>query len=272
MASMLNDRHLVINAVDLAAAPALPGAGLLHYSDPLCSSSFRSMRRFQWKRFAGRGNLPRLFPGNDMATLASRLEAAVQPHDLLSHPFYQAWSMGQLTRADLEGYAAQYLHQVESLPSLLTIARGAAPETIDRNLEEEKGHAELWSRFAAAVGARPEPQQVETLQSREELRALCSEGYVEALAALWAYEMQTARVSRTKRLGLTERYGVSEVAFFTLHEQLDVHHAADLIAELERRCGASEDLTRRACDAAKRSAQAQWHFLDGAEKRRAVAP
>ena len=92
---------------------------------------------------------------------------------------------------------------------------------------------------------------------------------MEALAALWAHEMQTARVSRTKRLGLTERYGVSEVAFFTLHEQLDVHHAADLIAELERHCGASEDLTRRACDAAKRSAQAQWHFLDGAEKRRA---
>ena len=43
----------------------------------------------------------------------------------------------------------------------------------------------------------------------------------------------------------------------------------DLIAELERHCGASEDLTRRACDAAKRSAQAQWHFLDGAEKLRA---
>jgi pyrroloquinoline quinone (PQQ) biosynthesis protein C len=179
--------------------------------------------------------------------------------------------MGRLTLADLAGYAAQYLHQVESLPSLLSIARGAAPEAIDRNLEEEKGHAELWSRFAAAVGARPEPQQVETLQSREALRALCGEGDVEALAALWAYEMQTARVARTKRIGLTEHYGVSEVAFFTLHEQLDVHHAADLLAALERCCGASEDLARRACDAARRSAQAQWQFLDGAENRRAAA-
>jgi pyrroloquinoline quinone (PQQ) biosynthesis protein C len=180
--------------------------------------------------------------------------------------------MGRLTRDDLAAYAAQYLHQVESLPLLLRLARSAAPEPIDRNLDEEKGHAELWSRFVAAVGALPEPRQVETLQSHEALRALCSEGDVEALAALWVYEMQTARVSRTKRLGLIERYGVSEVAFFTLHEQLDVHHAGELLAALERRCGASEDLACRACDAARRSAQAQWHFLDGAEKRRATAP
>jgi pyrroloquinoline-quinone synthase len=211
-------------------------------------------------------------------TLELRLRAAVEPHDLLSHPFYQAWSMGTLTRADLAAYAAQYQHQVDTLPSLLRAARdaaadGAARAAIDRNLAEEEGregpaHAALWSRFAAALAARTEEPLAQTRASADALRDLCSEGEVEALATLWAYEMQTARVARTKREGLTQRYGVSEIAFFALHEQLDVHHAADLAAAVERACAGDPALEQRACSAAARSAQAQWLFLDGAEQRR----
>jgi pyrroloquinoline-quinone synthase len=214
-------------------------------------------------------------------TLELRLRAAVEPHDLLRHPFYQAWSMGALTRTDLAGYAAQYHHQVQALPSLLRAARevsadGTARAAIDRNLAEEEGregpaHAALWSRFAAALDARPEEPLAQTRASADALRDLCREGEIEALAALWAYELQTARVARTKREGLTQRYGVNEVAFFALHEQLDVHHAADLLAALERACDGNAALERRACSAAARSAQAQWLFLDGAESRRSQA-
>ena len=215
-------------------------------------------------------------------TLELRLRAAVEPHDLLCHPFYQAWSMGTLTRADLAGYAAQYQHQVDALPSLLRAAReraadGDARAAIDRNLAEEEGregpapHAALWSRFAAALDARPEEPLGQTSASADALRDLCREGEIEALAALWVYELQTARVARTKREGLTQRYGVNEIAFFTLHEQLDVHHAADLLAALERACDGNPALERRACSAAARSAQAQWLFLDGAQSRRAQA-
>jgi pyrroloquinoline-quinone synthase len=208
-----------------------------------------------------------------MTTLEQRLLAAVTPHDLLCHPFYQAWSMGTLTRADLAGYAAQYRHQVEALPSLLRAAMEQTAEpALERNLDEEEGrqgpaHAALWARFAAALDARAEEPVAETRASGAALRALCEEGPVQSLAALWAYEMQTVRVSRTKREGLA-RYGVSEVSFFALHEQLDVHHAADLLAALQRRCGDDPALQQVACDAAARSAQAQWLFLDGAEKRR----
>src|ERR1700738_2413071 len=214
-------------------------------------------------------------------TLELRLRAVVQPHDLLSHPFYQAWSMGSLTRTDLAGYAAQYQHQVEALPSLLRAAREVSSDetaraAIDRNLAEEEGreggaHAALWSRLAAALDARPEEPLGQTRASADALSELCSEGEIEALAALWVYELQTARVARTKREGLTQRYGVNEIAFFTLHEQLDVHHAADLLAALERACDGNPALERRACSAAARSAQAQWLFLDGAQSRRAQA-
>src|SRR5579862_9430322 len=166
-----------------------------------------------------------------MTSLEQRLFAAVLPHDLLCHPFYQAWTMGTLTRGDLAGYAAQYRHQVDALPSLLRAAlEQTAEPALERNLDEEEGrqgpaHAALWSRFADAVDACAEEPIAETRASSSALRALCNEGPVQSLAALWAYELQTARVSRTKRVGLA-RYGVSEVSFFALHEQLDVHHAA----------------------------------------------
>jgi pyrroloquinoline quinone (PQQ) biosynthesis protein C len=160
---------------------------------------------------------------------------------------------------------------VEALPALLrTALRQTGEEALQRNLDEEEGragqaHAALWSKFAAAVEARPEEALPETRAAGASLSALCEEGPVQALAALWAYEMQTARVARTKREGLA-RYGVNEVSFFALHESLDVHHAAELLAALEKRGEA--DL---ACEAAARSAKAQWLFLDGVEKRRAQA-
>src|SRR5881394_3211041 len=94
-----------------------------------------------------------------------RLLEAIAQHDLLTHPFYRAWSMGTLTRQDLAGYAAQYQHQVDALPDLLRAALEVAGEpALRRNLDEEEGrigpaHAVLWSRFAAALDARPEEPQ-----------------------------------------------------------------------------------------------------------------
>lgn len=220
----------------------------------------------------------------ELATLEARLRAAVQPHDLLCHPFYQAWSQGSLTRDDLRGYAAQYQHQVDALPGLLRRAlaqlpAGASAEALRRNLDEEEGrvgapHAELWRKLASALGdVRSEEPLAATVASARELEALVQSGEVAALAALWTYEMQTARVARTKREGLAERYGVASkegLAFFALHEELDVHHAADLLAAVGRACRTEADVAR-ACQAAEASARAQWRFLDGVESRRAAA-
>ena len=215
------------------------------------------------------------------------LTSAVDTHDTLLHPFYQAWTRGELTLEDLSAYAAQYAHQVDALPALIRAAREASSDpatraALQRSLDEEEGragraHAELWSRFRHALGQpvvveAPEP---ETREAGHALRSLVGEGEVEALAALWAYERQTARVARTKREGLTERYGVHDpqaLAFFTLHEELDVVHASDLLAALERACAGDAGRVERARDAAVRSACAQWRFLDGAERRRPLQP
>jgi pyrroloquinoline-quinone synthase len=224
----------------------------------------------------------------DRPSLQRRLEAAVAPHDLLCHPFYKAWSAGQLTRDDLRWYAAEYRHQVTELPALLRSALAAAKEpaaqdALRRNVEEEEGaaawsggraasHRDLWEGFAAAVDAPPAAEAEPTTRAAVDgLRAVVGEGELEALAGLWAYEVQTARVSETKRTGLRELYGVAAPAaleFFAVHAEIDQFHAADLAAAVARRCRTEADV-ERACAAAARVAQAQWLFLDGAEARRA---
>jgi len=221
----------------------------------------------------------------DLVTLEQRLSAAIAPHDLLCHPFYEAWSKGELTERDLRGYAAQYAHQVRALPALLGAALARCENrdsrtALQRNVDEETGkdgvaHAELWSRFAEGLGdARDEAPLGETTEAIDALRALADGGDVDALAALWCYETQTANVSRTKREGLAQFYAMSDersVSFFTLHESLDVHHAGELLAAVSRATNGDDALVSRACERAADAARAQWRFLDGVERRRQLA-
>jgi pyrroloquinoline-quinone synthase len=221
----------------------------------------------------------------ELARLEARLRAAVQPHDLLCHPFYQAWSHGTLTRSDLREYASQYRNQVDALPGLIRAASSQTqdPYTRDalaRNLAEELGevgpvHAALWAAFAAHLGATElAAPNAETRESAESLAELMRADEVSALAALWTYEMQTAHVAKTKHEGLSARYGITDpaaLAFFKLHEQLDVHHAQDLLAALGRACGDDASKIDAACVAAAESAKAQWRFLDGSERARLAA-
>lgn len=212
--------------------------------------------------------------------LEQALQAALAPRNLLTHPFYVAWSAGELRGEDLARYAEQYRFQVRALPELLRRARALTTDDetdaeLSRNLDDEEGrtgvaHARLWEAFGSAVGAATEASPLpETRASAEALTALVGEDEVTALAALWAYEVQTARVADTKEKGL-KCYGVDSPAalrFFRLHGELDVHHAGGLAQALERaiaRGGSAE----AAKAAVARSSQAQWTFLDGAERLR----
>jgi len=53
------------------------------------------------------------------AEFFEQLDARIGKYDLLCHPFYKAWSAGQLTRNDLREYAQDYYHHVEAFPSYL---------------------------------------------------------------------------------------------------------------------------------------------------------
>src|SRR4029077_18271721 len=93
-------------------------------------------------------------------TFVSLLEERIHQYDLLGHPFYKAWSAGELTRDDLRAYAEDYYHHVEAFPGYLALLavrleEGQLRRAVLANMIDEKGgddfsgevkrpHAELW--------------------------------------------------------------------------------------------------------------------------------
>jgi pyrroloquinoline-quinone synthase len=55
-------------------------------------------------------------------------DKAIARYDLLQHPFYQAWSAGELAKEDLGFYAEQYYHHVSQFPTYLTSLHSRLPE------------------------------------------------------------------------------------------------------------------------------------------------
>src|ERR1700684_2684827 len=103
-----------------------------------------------------------------------QLEATIGRYDLLGHPFYRAWSAGELSRQDLREYARHYYHHVHAFPGYLAefalrLDEGELRRSVLANMVEEKGaaggsgkdsvpHSELWLDFAEGMGARREMQ------------------------------------------------------------------------------------------------------------------
>jgi pyrroloquinoline-quinone synthase len=217
------------------------------------------------------------------------LDARIAKYDLLCHPFYEAWSAGQLTREDLREYALEYYPHVHAFPSYLAafalrLNEGELRRAVLANMRDEQGgetgeaHSDLWLDFAegmggsrAALGHKPV----------EEMRWLTGH-YVrvaeegtpeEALAAFYAYESQVPRVATAKDRGLRERYGANErtTRYFTLHATADVYHSNVWRAQLVKRVEANPQTAERALNAAEAAAKALWTALDGIEARRMQA-
>lgn len=181
-----------------------------------------------------------------MTSLSIQIDAAVAERAMLTHPFYQAWEEGALTREQLRVYAKQYFHHVEAFPRAVSAVHANCPDARGRkllaeNLAEEEGvafgkddHATLWLGFAAGMGADEAEARGETLHAETQtlidtFRKLSRQSYASGLGALYAYESQLPAIAKTKIQGLVERYDVTEPAtlkFFEVHELADVEHSA----------------------------------------------
>jgi pyrroloquinoline-quinone synthase len=220
-----------------------------------------------------------------------QLDTRIAKCDLLCHPFYQAWSAGELTREDLREYARDYYHHVEAFPSYLAelgirLDESELRRAVLANMADEKGmadasgeasraHSELWLDFVEGMGAARDMRGHRPVAEIEELTAffhrVASEGTPEeALAAFYAYESQVPRVAREKARGLQERYGADErvAAYFTLHTTADVFHSQVWRRQLGKRLEANPQLAENALAAGENAAKALWHALDGIEARR----
>jgi pyrroloquinoline-quinone synthase len=218
----------------------------------------------------------------------SQLEARIAKYDLLCHPFYQAWSQGKLTAADLREYAAEYYHHVAAFPSYLStfhsrLQDGAVRKAVAENCADEEGvgspdgrsHAELWMDFAAGFGGSEQAVQGrrpvnEVLELIASFRRVAREGSsAEALAAFYAYESQVPRVAKEKARGLKEMYSADTKTcrYFTLHTTADVRHSQTWKDLLNKEI-ADDASASRALDAAESAAKALWTALDGVERER----
>lgn len=215
----------------------------------------------------------------------AELDARIAKYDLLCHPFYKAWSAGELSREDLREYGREYFHHVDSFPSYLSqfadrIEESGLRRAVLANRDEELGgagsqpHAELWLDFVKGMGGErdasgPSIPSIEQLVNS--FNAVAREGTPEeALAAFYAYESQVPRVAAEKARGLREMYGADEktCGYFTLHTTADVYHARVWRNQVARIVENEPEAADRALAAAEKAAKSLWKALDGIEAER----
>lgn len=208
-------------------------------------------------------------------SLMQRLQAIIAEYDLLKHPYYQAWSNGQLTKDMLQRYALQYYHQVEHFPRFISTVHSKCPKIKARqalleNLVDEelhgKDHPSLWRQFAYGLNATD--AMLENVDYMPETKAmvdtyydLANNDWKDGLCALYAYECQVPAVAASKIAGLKSFYDINDadtLEFFTAHQAYDVEHAAQVAELIEEYVDPAQ-----AEVATRHAAKALWNFLDG---------
>jgi len=215
------------------------------------------------------------------------IDRQIAAKHLLTHPFYLAWTRGELSRAALADYARQYYHHVAAFSTYLSAVHAKCDDQptrrqlLDNLIDEEAGspnHPELWLQFAEALGVSKDDVQSsekwsETSNLIGTFRSVCSEGTTaEGLAALYAYESQIPAVSESKVKGLVENYKMTEpraYEYFTVHVEADREHAAAERSMLTRHV--TDDNAAPTTNAVDRILGALWEMLSGVCRRHAIA-
>jgi pyrroloquinoline-quinone synthase len=209
-------------------------------------------------------------------SLLASLDALIEKHHLLKHPFYRAWVEGKLSRESLELYAEQYYQHVrafpENLKQLMRRTEGSVQALVRENLAEELDpaapHPLLWRQFAQSVGAseaaldnaRPLPGIAALLDMYDEVSTQGTTA--QAVAAFYCYEAQVPEIAAEKITGLRRFYGITEprsLAYFAVHQEADVRHRAVWRGWLASQKDA--DTVAVLC-AAERNLKALWGALD----------
>jgi pyrroloquinoline-quinone synthase len=220
-------------------------------------------------------------------TWIDEIDAQIARRHLLTHPFYQSWTRGDLDRDALRDYARQYYHHVAAFPTYLsalhshTESANARRHILANLIDEEAGspnHPELWLRFAEGLGLTAEEvQQAELWPETQNLigtfRAACRDcATPDGLAALYAYESQIPAVAESKIEGLRRFYGIDSpdaLSYFEVHVEADRVHAA-----VERNLlmpYVSDANGPAVVRSVRKILDALWEMLSGVCRRHAIA-
>jgi len=209
-----------------------------------------------------------------MDNIVPRIDSEIEKRSLLKHSFYKMWSEGKLTIDHLQGYSKEYFQLVKIVPKFVeSISKTTGnSDIITSNAREEAEHVELWARFATALGVSRSDLisyggSEKTNEAVAKLMGLADLTFEEAIAAMYAYEMELPKISRSKIDGLKKLYGMdSEDAtkYFEVHEEADVRHA-QVWREILQRIPAERH--EAALNAAIKSLQAQNMLLDSVHEK-----
>jgi pyrroloquinoline-quinone synthase len=215
----------------------------------------------------------------------TELEARIGKYDLLCHPFYKAWSVGELTREDLRNYGQNYFHHVNAFPEYLQefasrLPQGDLRRVVTANHDDEMGlhgsrpHSELWLDFVEGMGGERSGStkpiaEIDALMQQFHSAAIEGEPE-EALATFYAYESQVPRVATEKARGLQTMYGADAKTckYFTLQTTSDVYHSRVWKQQLANSVEDNPKAAERALDAGENAAKALWTALGGIEAQR----
>ncbi|PYI55351.1 MAG: pyrroloquinoline quinone biosynthesis protein PqqC [Verrucomicrobia bacterium] len=200
-----------------------------------------------------------------------KIDNDIAEKHLLKHPFYLAWTRGELSKEALLDYARQYYHHVAAFPTYLSAVhakcddQATRKQLLDNLIDEEKGspnHPELWLKFAKSFGVSDvnEPSAEkwpETKNLIDAFRSVCGNGSTaEGLAALYAYESQIPAICESYR-------------YFTVHIDADREHSA---AERNMLAAYIDNHNFESVKASvTRVLDALWDLLSGVCRRHAIA-
>jgi pyrroloquinoline-quinone synthase len=208
--------------------------------------------------------------------LIERIDYEIEKHSLLKHVFYQMWSEGKLTINHLQGYSKEYFQLVKVVPKFVenifnVIADPSLKRAVGQNLKEESEHIEPWIMFSTAMGVQRNDLasykgENETNMAVSTLSQLTERSLEEAVAAMYAYEKELPKISKSKIDGLKKFYGVQSneaTKYLEIHEEVDLRHSEVWKNILKT---IPEDKQECALNAAISSLEAQNKLLDSVYK------
>ena len=183
------------------------------------------------------------------------LDSKIADYNLLNHPFYQAWSAGELPVEALRSYAREYGAFIFMMPEgweTLNDAEIAAEET---------EHIDLWADFAAGLDTTVTEAQIPQVKALMETADELFAEPATALGALYAFEVQQPATAQSKLVGLKAFYQLpkSVEPYFETHSHNE-HEAEKLLEYIGALPSDSYPTVVQACE--KMSA-ALWDALTG---------
>jgi len=211
-----------------------------------------------------------------MNTHLNKIDSDIADKNLLKHPFYLAWTRGELSKEALTDYARQYYHHVAAFPTYLSAVHAKCDDQAAR--KQLLNHPDLWKQFAEGLGVKDvdlakTEKEPETKNLIGTFRSVCGEGSTtEGLAALYAYESQIPAICESKIDGLKKHYGFTDpehYRYFSVHIEADREHSA---AERQMLSSYIDNGNFENVKAsANRVLDALWEMLSGVCRRNAIA-